>query len=53
MISKTRPVDPRDLFRGDYVILNYEISNVNLEDVPSDIGNPYKGQSVFVRGGAI
>jgi uncharacterized membrane-anchored protein len=23
---KTRPVDPRDLLRGDYMILNYEIS---------------------------
>jgi uncharacterized membrane-anchored protein len=26
---KTRPVDPRDLFRGDYVILSYDISRVN------------------------
>jgi uncharacterized membrane-anchored protein len=24
---RTAPVDPRDLFRGDYVILNYEISS--------------------------
>jgi uncharacterized membrane-anchored protein len=23
---KTRPVDPRDILRGDYMILNYEIS---------------------------
>lgn len=26
----TEPVDPRDLFRGDYVILRYEISRLNL-----------------------
>ena len=25
---RTAPVDPRDLFRGDYVRLNYEISNI-------------------------
>jgi len=26
---RTAPVDPRDFFRGDYVNLNYEISNIN------------------------
>lgn len=26
---ETRPVDPRDLLRGDYVILNYELSTLN------------------------
>jgi uncharacterized membrane-anchored protein len=30
VILKTRPVDPRDLFRGDYVILSYQISSVDL-----------------------
>ena len=25
----TRPVDPRDLFRGDYVVLRYDISSLN------------------------
>jgi uncharacterized membrane-anchored protein len=25
---QTRPVDPHDFLRGDYVVLNYEISNV-------------------------
>ena len=29
----TVPVDPRDLFRGDYVVLNYEISTINLTRV--------------------
>ncbi|PHR90874.1 MAG: hypothetical protein COA69_14260 [Robiginitomaculum sp.] len=27
VILKTAPVDPRDIFRGDYVILGYEISD--------------------------
>lgn len=29
----TTPVDPRDLFRGDYVILGYEIGAINLTRV--------------------
>ena len=28
---RTAPVDPRDLFRGDYVTLGYEISNIPAE----------------------
>lgn len=28
VLLKAAPVDPRDLLRGDYVILNYDISNV-------------------------
>lgn len=31
---KTQPVDPVDLFRGDYVILNYEINDLNISQVP-------------------
>ncbi len=29
---KTKPVDPRDLLRGDYMILGYEIADVPLSD---------------------
>jgi len=29
---RTRPVDPRDLFRGDYVVLAYDIDRVALSD---------------------
>ena len=35
---QTRPVDPRDFLRGDYVVLNYEITNLPagaLKDAPS------------------
>lgn len=39
IILKTEPVDPRDLFRGDYVTLNYEISTLDLDAVPAE--DPY------------
>ena len=40
------PIDPRDLFRGDYVVLNYQIGTVN---VPSDVTTHFtRGQQVFV-----
>ncbi|AAL52251.1 GDYXXLXY domain-containing protein [Brucella melitensis] len=28
IVFQTEPVDPRDLMRGDYVVLGYEISNI-------------------------
>jgi uncharacterized membrane-anchored protein len=31
VLLKTAPVDPRDLFRGDYVRLSYDISTLDLE----------------------
>ncbi|PKQ08383.1 MAG: hypothetical protein CVT73_07460 [Alphaproteobacteria bacterium HGW-Alphaproteobacteria-12] len=33
---KTAPVDPRDIFRGDYVILNYDISRLGTGDLGGD-----------------
>ena len=40
------PVDPRDLFRGDYVVLDYRISSV---DLPKDTTISFsRGQKVFV-----
>lgn len=40
------PVDPRDLFRGDYVVLDYRASSV---DVPKDATSEFRrGQKVFV-----
>ena len=32
----TRPVDPRDAFRGDYVMLGYDISPLRKSTLPSD-----------------
>src|SRR5918995_1474689 len=40
------PVDPRDLFRGDYVVLAYRIGTV---DMPKEAAASFKrGQQVFV-----
>lgn len=33
---ETAPIDPRDIFRGDYVILNYAITELSLGDVEGD-----------------
>ena len=33
IVLKTAPVDPRDLFRGYYVRLNYDVSSLNGKDV--------------------
>jgi uncharacterized membrane-anchored protein len=41
---KTVPVDPRDLFRGDYVVLRYEITTAAPD---SDV--PRRGDTVYVR----
>ncbi|HEV7879368.1 GDYXXLXY domain-containing protein [Bradyrhizobium sp.] len=40
------PVDPRALFRGDYVVFNYRIGTV---DLPKDAASSFtRGQQVFV-----
>jgi uncharacterized membrane-anchored protein len=43
---QTRPVDPRDIFRGDYVVLGYDIS-----EVPVGALKPIKARSraVYVK----
>ena len=33
IILQTIPVDPRDLLRGEYVDLRYEISDITLENI--------------------
>lgn len=43
------PVDPWDLFRGEYVILAYDISQFEPGQFPME-GTPYKrGQTVWVK----
>lgn len=47
---RTAPIDPRDLFRGDYVRLNYEISNISARHLPrSDAAEITKGEKVYVN----
>ncbi|SIQ61470.1 Uncharacterized membrane-anchored protein [Rhizobium sp. RU33A] len=33
VLLKTAPVDPRDLLRGDYVVLTYDISLVSIDSI--------------------
>jgi len=49
ILLETRPVDPRDLLRGDYLILNYKISDVptNLFSPPVKKDLPY-GTKIYV-----
>jgi uncharacterized membrane-anchored protein len=47
VVVKSVPVDPRDLFRGEYVILNYEISTLDLAVLAGD-DSVSNGQTVYV-----
>ena len=42
VVLKTQPVDPFDMFRGQYLTINYEISRVNLPE------NTTEGKTVYV-----
>lgn len=48
ILLKTVPVDPRDIFRGDYVILDYEISRLpsnRIEGMRTAARTDYSGRS--------
>ncbi len=50
---KVRPIDPRDLMRGNYVVLDYDFSSVDLSEVDNDLLehkdlNLKKGDFVYV-----
>jgi uncharacterized membrane-anchored protein len=50
VLLETAPVDPRDLLRGDYVILNYKISTVPAALFPGGLTKETPpGTPVFVR----
>ncbi len=48
---RTAPIDPRDMFRGDYVRLNYEISRIpiNLIKDADGTGEIKKGAKIYAR----
>lgn len=48
VLLKTVPVDPRDLFRGDYVILHYEISILDLNNITADYTDVKIGDKIYV-----
>ena len=45
---RTAPVDPRDIFRGDYVVLNYEISRIPRGKVKGDWDKIRRGDKIYV-----
>lgn len=47
VVLKTQPIDPRSLFSGDYVRLNYEISQLPLESLGGE-KDFARGDSVYV-----
>ncbi len=49
VLLKTTPVDPRDFLRGDYVVLNYEISSVPAQTVVGGLPTIPGEQTLWVR----
>jgi len=48
ILLKTRPVDPWDMFRGDYVTLSYEISELDLKSVSAGDEKFKRNDTVYV-----
>ena len=48
VVLQTVPVDPRDLFRGDYVVLSYGANTLDLTSLPNDVERLVHGQTVYV-----
>jgi len=49
VLLKTVPVDPRDLFRGDYVVLRYDISRIDRTAFASNLGSIKFGDTLYVN----
>ncbi|BAT61114.1 hypothetical protein GJW-30_1_03670 [Variibacter gotjawalensis] len=47
VLLATRAVDPRDFLRGDYVVLAYDVGQLEDRDVPPEIGK--RGGTVYVK----
>lgn len=50
MVFQTAPIDPRDIFRGDYVRLDYPFSRIDTDQLSADIlkSGLRKGQRVYL-----
>lgn len=48
VLLKTMPIDPRDLFRGDYVVLLYDISRIDPASVVVERTDLKSGDKVYV-----
>jgi len=49
VVLETVPVDPRDFLRGDYVVLSYKISRLDLNQIESEKPFYRRGENVYVR----
>ncbi|MBB3913295.1 GDYXXLXY domain-containing protein [Rhizobium fabae] len=49
VLLKTAPVDPRDFLRGDYVVLNYDISSVPVQTISGGIPAEPGERTLWVR----
>lgn len=49
VVLQTLPVDPRDPFRGDYLVLRYVISSLNTRVLFPFVGTFEAGTTVYVR----
>lgn len=49
VLLKTAPVDPRDFLRGDYVVLNYDISSVPAQSIVGGVPAEPGERTLWVR----
>ena len=49
IILRTVPVDPRSLFRGDYVRLRYQITRLAGDEVSFELDDLRPGRTIYVR----
>jgi len=49
VLLKPIPYDPTDFFRGDYINIRYEISNIKIDSIKSDTKDFKRGDTIFVR----
>ncbi|KXZ38949.1 Uncharacterized membrane-anchored protein [Alkalithermobacter thermoalcaliphilus JW-YL-7 = DSM 7308] len=50
ILIQTEPYDPKDVFRGDYVVLNYKINQVEIEKLPEEFINATEDNWYKFRG---
>lgn len=49
VVLETVPVDPRDFLRGDYVVLRYKLSSLDLNQIESKKSYYRSGESIYVK----
>lgn len=47
ILLETTPVDPSDIFRGDYITLNYEISQVDKSKLDSSLKKDFDWDNIY------